>query len=249
MVKPDVIVAWPISHDYPLWRQFIRDNRERFAKVIVSVTQHDGTPMIDFVREAMCPDDVTFIDARATGSADWRDVAVNLALNVSDAEWVWFTEQDFFITEPEYFWRLVNELCLGDEYSKPVDAYGRYDDAEASERDHFIRNHPSCLFVRRSLIEATSRNFGVTPRGDHFAQFSDEILRVPNSVIMLMNGYGWEHLQGLTQNHWLIDSGQEAGRFKMNRFDQYLRDCLAVTVPLDSDWAERSRRHLRAQAA
>jgi hypothetical protein len=229
-MRPDVIVAWPESCDYPLWRQFIRDNRSRFAKVIVAFTAHPGPNYTEFVREAMAPDDVTWVDARHKKD-DWRDVAVNFALRQSDAEWVWFTEQDFFITD-ERFWILM------DIYAEGADAIGWHENGEK-------RFHPSCLFVRRATIDRSTCEFGVTEDGDHFAKFSRQI----PSTSLLLNIEQFEHLQGVSHNHWLIDSGQGAGRFKMERFDRYLADCLEVTVPLDPDWAERSRNHLRSQAA
>ena len=60
-MKPDVIVSWPRHADYPLWRQFIRENRQRFAKVIVAFTDHDGHDYSQFVVDAMCQDDITAI--------------------------------------------------------------------------------------------------------------------------------------------------------------------------------------------
>ena len=230
MVKPDVIVSWPANCDYPLWRQFIRDERQRFGQVIVAFTRHDGLDMTDFVAAAMADEHPVLLDRRYVDAGDWRNDAVNAALAVSDAEWVWFTEQDFFITRPKAFWANVEDWEAG------VDAIG-------IEEPGGRRLHPACLFVRRSAVNATARYFGTVPV-DHFGAFTDEL-----KTIYVLPAFLYEHLQGLSQNHWLIDSGQEAGRFKMDRFDQYLRDCLKVSVPLDSDWAERSRSHLRAQAA
>jgi hypothetical protein len=230
-VKPDVIVSWPESCDYPLWRQFIRTERSRFAKVIVAFTAHPGPNYVDFVREAMNPDDVTFLDARETHGRDWRDVAVNAALDVSDAEWVWFTEQDFFITDPDWFWSVV------DRGSDTMDAVGI---PEPGGR----RAHPACLFVKRTSIEHTDRYFGTEPI-DHFGAFADQLA----GPVYHVPRYNYEHLQGLSQNHWLVDSGIPDGRFKMDRFAQYLADCMAVSVPLNPTWAEGGQRYLRSQAA
>ena len=234
-MKPDVIVAWPSSHDYPLWRQFIHDNRSRFAKVIVAFTQHDGPEMVPFVRTAMAADDIIGIDARETFGQDWRDVAVNKALDISDAQWVWFTEQDFLIKQPEKFWYRVDKFSA---YGDPLgwqEPGGRW--------------HPSCLFVRRADIDTTARYFGPTPI-DHFYAFGQQLDGLARRGIVELVTIGetslYEHLQGVSQNHYLLDSGQEAGLFKIPRFNEYLADSLKVSVPLDPDWAERSRSHLRA---
>ena len=143
----DVIVAWPKPCDYPLWRQFIRDERERFGRVYVVFTEHAGPDLSPFVRSVF--PDVTFIEAR--GEGDWRDVAVNAALDRSTAEWVWFTEQD---------------LIAGPWPDLTADAYG-FPEGNG-------RWHPASLFVRRSIIDRTRRYFG-TPPVDHFWMFSQEL--------------------------------------------------------------------------
>ena len=229
-MKPDVIVSWPVHADFPLWRQFIHAERERFDQVIVAFTDHPGYDYAAWIVSAMAADEVTFVPTHASGDRDWRDLAVNAALDLSDAEWVWFTEQDLIITDPYWFWGTVNR------WSPVVDAVGI---AEPGGR----RAHPACLFVRREAVNATSRYFGTVPV-DHFGAFADEL-----GTIHYIPSSTYEHLQGLSHNHWLIDSGEEAGRFKMDRFARYLEDCLQVDVPLDSDWAERSSSYLRAQAA
>ncbi len=228
-MRPDVIVAWPVHADYPLWRQFIHDERSRFDQVIIAFTDHPGFDYSRFVVEAMAPDDITFIPTHAQ-DRDWRDLAVNAALDISEAQWVWFTEQDFFIRDAYWFWMQV------ERWAPIVDAIG-------IEEPGGRRAHPACLFVRREMIEATDRYFGTHPV-DHFGSFTDQL-----GTIRYLPAGTYEHLQGLSHNHWLVDTGEEAGRFKMDRFARYLEDCLAVTVPLHSDWAERSRTFVRAQAA
>jgi len=150
---------------------------------------------------------------------------VNAGLDVSDAEWVWFTEPDFFILKPD-FWETV-------DLSDWADVIGW--------RDSLPRWHPSCLFVRREVIERTSRNFGPFPN-DHFVQFSDEVdgLAVGRAIL---DPRDFEHLQGLSYNHELVDRGQPV-TFNPERFHRYLADCLASGVPLDPRWAERARKEL-----
>lgn len=211
----DVIVSWPRSHDYPLWRQFIRDERHRFRRVYAVLTEHPGPDLSVWLRESF---DVDWLDL-STG-ADWRDAAVNTALDHSTAEWVWFTEQDFFVRDG--FWESV--------------AAGRSQAIGFVEPDS-ERWHPACLFVRRAAIDQTSRYFGPDPV-DHFYRFGRELQRMTR--LSLVTGY--EHLQGVSQNHALIDRGETAGLWRMGRFRRYLVDCLAADVPLHPGWAERARR-------
>lgn len=235
-MTPDVIVCWPRNCDYPAWRQFIRDNRDRFAKVLVVFTEHEGRDLSPFVRDNF-PEAECF-DSPPRGDRDWRDVAVNAALDRSDAEWVWFTEQDFLILRPKWFWGAI-ELAEDPLWARPWDAIGLVE--PVSERWH-----PACLFVRRKTINATTRYFGTDPV-DHFYAFGRELGRVFDLDYRwsaLTAGRDYEHLQGTSQNHWLIDRGEDAGVFRRERFRQYLRDCLAVSVPLEEEWAAGARREI-----
>jgi hypothetical protein len=213
----DLIVSWPRNCDYPLWRKFLRDNRHRFARVLVVFTDHAGEDISGWVRSVL---DATCLDSPPVRE-DWRDTAVNHALDHSDAEWVWFTEQDFLITDPDRFWTQTVWA------EKPL-----------GWQEHDDRWHPSCLFVPRSVIDKTSRYFGTVPV-DHFYAFGQEVNAI--SPIQILQG-GFEHLQGTSQNHWLIDSGIDQGVFKRDRFRRYLADCLAADVPLHPGWRDRAIR-------
>ena len=225
---PDVIVSWPWTCDYPLWRKFIADNRHRFAKVLVAFTTNtDGpTDYRQFVREQI-GDIAEYFDVPTDG--EWRDRAVNAALDRSTAEWVWFTEQDFLIRD-ETFW----------EYLRPT-----WSEAIVGWLDETPRLHPSCLLVHRHLIDQTSRHFGPGSI-DHFARFGQEL---QGTIYLIPDDGTWEHLQGLSQNHYLIDTGQRNGLFNLPRFHRYLADCLASGVTLHPLWRERAERELALVAA
>lgn len=210
----DLVVSWPRNCDYPLWRRFLQDERQRFAKVLVVFTDHAGEDISGWVRDHL---DATCFDSHTSG--DWRDAAVNLALDHSDAPWVWFTEQDFLITDPDWFWDLRLTGPLG-------------------WQEHDDRWHPSCLFVPREIVERTSRDFGPEPV-DHFYRFGQEVNAI--QPIKTLRG-GFEHLQGTSQNHWLIDSGIDDGVFKRERFRRYLLACLEADVPLHPGWRDRAIR-------
>ncbi|MEK6881126.1 MAG: hypothetical protein AABY22_16015, partial [Nanoarchaeota archaeon] len=101
----DLIVSHPKHLDYPLFRQFIKENRAHFKKVLIVFTDMN-VPDLDyrsFIQDAMRKDKITFMDCLpAEADEDWRNKAINMALSVSDADWVYFTEQDFF--PQEGFW-------------------------------------------------------------------------------------------------------------------------------------------------
>lgn len=212
----DVIVSWPRSCDYPLWRQFICDERGRFSRVLAVFTEHSGPVDYTDWLKANCPE-VEFMDSLGR-RRDWRDAAINTALAESTAERVWFTEQDFFVRD-DAFWNIEGSVVgfsAGD---------GRL-------------LHPASLFVDRKLIDKTSRYFGPEPV-DHFYTFAEELARLIPATLLPI--WCYEHLQGTTQNHSLIDKSEDTGVFKRVRFRDYLRSCLEASVPLHDGWAERAR--------
>src|SRR3990167_3359008 len=164
MIKFDIIITWPKSCDYPLWRQFIRDNRDRFNEIIIAFHEtNQGDDYRDFIRRAMFEDYCHFVYSvnNISGIDDWRNVLVNTALIHSyNAEWVWFTEQDFIVTS-DIYWTNLEKASNDNEilavYQGP-------------------RMHPCSIHVKRSLLNKTSRNFSVVPNiSDHFSIFQKEI--------------------------------------------------------------------------
>lgn len=226
-MKPDVIVTWPWTCDYPLWRKFIRDERERFAKVLVVFTTNTRGPLDyrAFVRDQI-GDIAECFDSPDPGSRDWRDVAVNAALDRSDAEWVWFTEQDFFVKDPARFWGSV----IGHELNGNAAAIGFWDTVG--------RWHPASLFVSRRAIDQTPRYFGPEPN-DHFVTFTRNF----RAYIGALPSDSFEHLAGLSYNHELVDRGQTV-TYNPDRFHEYLRDCLRSGVPLHPEWQRRAEREI-----
>lgn len=218
-MKPDIIVCWPRSCDYPLWRQFIRDNRDRFQSVIVVFTEtYYGDDYRGFIRHSMEDDNCIFIDpVPVTGDQDWRNVSVNLGLNFSLSEWVWFTEQDFLPTSNQ-FWINIDNL------SKGFDVFGY--DADG-------RLHPCCLFIKKGELERTSMDFGVVKdRLDHFGRIQEDLQDRKVNIGHIDPNY-CHHMNGLSQNYNLLYKGQ-VPNFRPEEFKQYLADCLKVRVPIDS---------------
>ena len=174
--------------------EWIHDNRNRFDKVIVCITDMGtNTNYSSFLKEKMDQDRITFIDMpRAETGQDWRNEAINKALEISKAEWVFFSEQDFFPLEG--FW-------------SEVEALGQYSNVMGYFQDN--RLHPCCILMPRWIIEKTSKNFGVVKDiSDHFGLFQKEIedlsynhpeLEFPNDVRIgkLQNA---SHMNGLSQN-------------------------------------------------
>lgn len=221
----DAIVTWPKHCDYPLWReQLLRTTRYDLDRVIVAFTEHNtGDDLSGWVADELHKLGVETFYASAPGVQDWRDVAVRESLSRSDADWVWFTEQDFRIEGCGYdFWRGIQR-----EMHNGASVVGVRDSGPH-------RWHPCCLFVRRSVVEQTSCYYGPVPV-DHFWQFSSDLDRLPVLRVELPE-QGWSHMQGLSQNHHLVHEGKYDEVFKSDEFAAYLRRCLQLDVPRHALW-------------
>jgi hypothetical protein len=219
MNKFDIIVSWPRNTDYPLWRQFIHDYRERFNLVVVVFTEtNHGDDYRGFVRDAMAADWILFADSlNVPPGRDWRDVAIKLALLQSyNSQWVWFTEQDF--RPLDGFWDEIEEFeKLG------VRAIG----VRQGER-----LHPCSLFMRRDLLGEIHKDFSANPpEYDHFGYIQKQLEKTVEPIGITDPKY-WNHMNGLSHNMRLLSDGQQPN-YEPNVFSNYLAGCLNVTVPLD----------------
>lgn len=218
MIKPDVIVTWAKHIDFPLWRQFIRDNRFRFEKVIIVFMEsnhgHDYRP---FIRQAMEQDNCLFLDEPPRPAhEDWRNNCINFALPFSNAEWIWFTEQDFY--PQNNFWKNFGLI-------QPTDGYCGVKVAD--------RLHPCCLLVRRDVLNATSRDFSARPAlgYDHFGRIQTDLELLPVQA-NFWDESDWLHYNGMTQNFTMMCDGLRPN-YRERDFLDYLAKCLNVRVQLD----------------
>ena len=230
MIKPNLIEVWPMHLDYPLHRQFLHDNRKKFSKVIVAFTNmNTGVDYRDWLSQEMNRDGIITISVRgAAGNEDWRNVAIQEALAYSDAEWVWFTEQDFF-PEPNMW----NELQETLEMYPIVDVIGVRQDT---------RLHPCCLFIKRTILNDTSRDFSANPPShDHFGQIEKDLWNhIPPVFMKIINPKLYRHMNGLSQNMWMMMQGQMPN-YEPEKFLQYCKDCLKSDITIQPE----IRKHLQ----
>ena len=219
---PDIVVTWPLNCDYPLWRQFIRDNRSYFNEIIIGFhNTHTKDNYSQFVENAMRYDYIhTFNVREPMPGEDWRNLSVNAGLLHSyNADWIWFTEQDFY--PKDTFWNEVTE-----HETNNCDVIAAYD------RD---RMHPCCIFVKRSILEKTQKQFGIlVDKADHFYQFQKDIENM-GCKIGKINPDTYYHYNGLSQN-WYLASIGEKPNYHLPEFIDYLTQCLRVMVPLHEDF-------------
>lgn len=228
-MKVDLLAAWPRNCDYPLWRQFVHQNRTRFEKVIIVFTEtYSGHDYREFVIEAMKNDTVEIVQSLPpTGDNDWRDMAVNLGLNRVVSEWVWFTEQDFY-PSPQ-FW---------DEVAQAEKSFKVLTIKEGS------RLHPACIFVPMDLVLKTRRRFGITVNlHDHFFHFFTD-LKLLTASFFILDPERYRHMNGLSHNWSLLESGGKI-TYKPEEFTRYLLDCLKIDdVTFNEHWRGTAERWL-----
>lgn len=214
----DLIVCWPRTCDYPSFRRWLAANRGQFDQAIIVFTDLAGpTDYSAFVREAL---PATYLDSPVVRDGrDWRDVAVNAALDASGARRVFFTEQDVTLG-----WWPPDWLPL-----------------VGWDADDGRPFHPSALWVDRRLIDRTSRYFGPDPV-DHFCQFGRDLVAIQRPFYLIREQV--THMQAITESQMLVGLG-ERPRFHPERFAEWLREQLTAGVPLHPEWEARARDFLR----
>lgn len=239
-MKVDLIISWPKSMDYPLWRDYIVRRTGRFNKIIIVFTEtSEGIDYSDGIIEHLKNASKKFLfihSGPVDPNEDWRNRAINQALTYSTAPWVWFTEQDFFIYDDDAFWRTVEEQQDGHD----VIGYHEGD-----------RLHPACMLVRRSAIDKTRRDFGIVPGVlDHFGKFVLD-LQDQGVCIFTLPYQGrrtpdqlFYHMNGLSHNLSLVQRGEKPV-YKHEEFDRYLTISLMVK-PLDIRWKTMVSNYLKS---
>lgn len=216
IAEMDAIVAWPKSCDYPLFRRWIRENIRYFKQFIIVFTEtNHGFDYSFFVADSLAdlPQVLFCYNPPVRGIEDWRDVAVNYALNESTSDVVWFLEQDLIISDNNFITRCLNNL-------KECDVIGYMDGT--------TRMHPCNLWVKKSMINQTNRYFGVVPgKLDHFAQFYQELTHIPDVRIHKLPypNDSFYHMNGLSHNMTLLENGEEI-TYQPHEFQGYLAMCL-----------------------
>lgn len=190
----DVISQICVYCDFPQWRKMIQDYRHKFNKVILYPSkQHGVVDLEDFWLSAF-PE--TWVTRKPIdyGVMDWRQAETEPLIELSDSEWLWFMEADFFVADWDKFFTDMEEAM------KTSDMIGCWSPSQ------FPYVHPCCLLMKRSLFDKTNKDFRAHPEilgSDHFAMLTRDAERLGAKITVLEDlGYKeWEdyfHLGGLT---------------------------------------------------
>lgn len=191
----DRILQYCVYCDYPLFRLHNEQYHHEIDKLILFPSRQHGVVDLEEFSRKVIPN-ATWVEPKPInyGVEDWRQAETDQCLSYSDAEWIWFSEQDFFVKDWNKFYRDIKEAM------KTSDAIGWWNPT------HFPYLHPCCLFIKRSVLEKTQKDFKAHPEingADHFAMITRDLERIGAKITTLQDmGYvDWVdcfHLGGLT---------------------------------------------------
>lgn len=241
MSKPDIIMQYCIFADYPLFREWLKKYRDKFNKVIIYPSRHHG--VIDLqefaeeqIKETWIKGDV--IDWTEPG-LDWRQRELEPCLELSDANWILFLEQDFFCDDWDKLWADVEK-----EMDNGAEMIGWWNET------HFSYVHPCFLLIKRELLDKTNKDFRAHPEipgADHFAQITHDAQELGAKIIKLQD-LGWKewenafHMGGLTYpyQNWKGDGTDHFGVASPEAFMVYNYFSRLANVEVDQQYIKLS---------
>lgn len=189
--KISVVICWPDSFDFPMFRENLVQLNKYVHEVIVVFTKHGDNPIRGWLTRSM--DGVIFLNGEdSTRSGDWRSNATNLGIDRATGDWILFLEQDFFIKNYQDF------------FSKVFSAMEKNNLISFQEDQ---RLHPAFFLVNQDELNKTDRDFSVLgTHKDHFWSISRQLKGFCSHTYLpdigLIPGVDWFHMRGLTDNYF-----------------------------------------------
>mgnify|MGYP001585955497 CR=1 FL=1 len=244
MNKPDLLITWHESNDYPPFRATLRKHRDFFGKIIIYLSKHFREPVYaDFLKESMRDlGNIVFLDPieYQYGVEDWRHVSTTYMLKHSNSEWVTSVEQDWFAKD----WDKMLEAT--DKAMKEADMVGWMNETAHS----YI--HPSYWFIKRDLLESLGTDFKPHSEivgSDHFAMMTYKAQERGVKIVTLQDlGFDCNfrqeadafHLGGVNQNYLNFEELFEAKTIhRAEAFFVYNRLSMSAPVQQSKEFLDR----------
>ncbi len=229
-----IILSWPDSFDFPVWRSNVSKLRTYTKEIIVCFTSHGSNPIKDWIRQVL--PQCTFLDADTYQAqqygGDWRNKSTNYMIDHASGEWILSLEPDFFIKDYEKFFTAVSE------------GMKTHNVITFEENQRF---HPAFLLVKKDVVQKTHRNFSVMGQDkDHFWQFTKDIKGICDHKTLqsleLLEGRDWIHMRGLVDNYFAPKP-----YFDLPSFHVYNDACRELDVPVNEYWWKEMERCSKAE--
>lgn len=201
-MKKSLIISWISCCDYPLARAWLDKYHGYFDEIIIYFDVQMRYPFYwAFVQQSLSHlPNIKFLDPLEIHwdkGEDWRNTSTNELIKHATGDWVISIEQDFFVRNWDEFF----DWCT--KYMELADLFG-WMNMSASP---YI--HPACFFIKRELLEKTSKDFGAhseIPGSDHFGMITYDANRLnarvrnlPLPLEFSPDSFGY-HLGGVNQN-------------------------------------------------
>jgi len=212
----DIVVINAPEHDFPLFRKFLIDNHHHFNKIhyIYSCNSRTWAPMKDgpydytHITTQTLPfanfiwaDHNDMFDYRKDGKlTDFRDHAQNVGLDASTSEAILFIEPDIRLDNLDYLFNLPDTFDV------------------VTNCDNEPKMDPSLFWIKREIIDKTSRWFTSTPDPLFYPmrrlrEGAKSKLSIADRIYTLPQPSGGDHFRffnsevyGLTTNMHFFDS-------------------------------------------
>lgn len=220
MIKPDLILVWPTGYDYPYYRKYLELNRHRFNDIIIAFNPNPGKYNYEwFIKNELEHIYVKCIHAPHQGQEDWRNIAVNRAYELSqNAEYILFTEQDFYITNEDE-WEHIQALM---REKTPYIGFKQGD-----------RLHPAFALFNRTYLQGLNLDFSANPpQYDHMGALQKQI---NTSEVALLSPGTYEHVTGMTDNMARYENKQQL-HGNPDLFVKYMRLGLSTGIKLHANY-------------
>jgi len=247
----DLIVVGSADCDYPIFREFLHKNFTEFNKVhyIISTPLENDHAVGEIHLEDFLKSDLSFANVSRIETIDndnwhdWRSVSVNQALKSSTSEYILFIEPDF-------------EMDI--DVMKNIPQH----DVVGFKSPGTQRTWPSFLYVKRDLIEKTSKMFSavsleidtekwenftksngenIKNNYDHFDLFNEELEETTDDIFYLdEEKIEFVHYTGVSFNFSLCGRGQfdivPLLSDRKRSFITFLSKSINAEVQQNEDW-------------
>jgi len=237
-IKPDMLVAWPTTLDYPAFRIHLKEYRHLFEKIIILWSNHNAYMRfagknIKFIEKELSELKVEFQsyrEADAQPDKDWANRLYRAGFKKSTSRYVLLTQQDFIVNNKSFY-----DTVLTDQYSM----ISHFSNGCNLSNNEFTRFEPDFILIDNSILKQTSMDvsIGVHPIAgiglDHCGVLSHEIKKICSDIktleeFNLFCPKDWEHLSGLTQNYSYVIKNDFSSITQPERFIKYNKDLLKV---------------------